>query len=248
MEWKEKTVLITGATSGVGEMIARRFLKEGARVCGCGRRSVCHISDDNFFYARGDLTKEEEAFGVVESCIRQFGSLDILVNCAGVTGIGGISDTSCAEFRRQFEINVFGLYYITKAAVPYLREGKESCIINIGSELGTKAKAQRIAYCPSKAAVEMLTKCLAIECGPEIRVNGVLPGLMETPMTRERFAAAVDPDAERKKVAQGYIMKRMCQVEDVVDAVMFLAGPHSKFITGDMIAVCGGGHIITCVD
>ena len=158
MELEGKTALVTGATSGAGLEIARRFLEEGAQVCGCGRRESCEISAPDFLYVRGDLTDDDQARAVVARCLEAFGKLDILVNCAGVTGIGGVLDTSPEEFRHQFEVNVFALFHVTRAAVAALEQQPQSAVINIGSELGTRAAAQRIAYCPSKAAVEMLTR------------------------------------------------------------------------------------------
>ena len=246
MELEGKTALVTGATSGAGLEIARRFLEEGAQVCGCGRRESCEISAPDFLYVRGDLTDDDQARAVVARCLEAFGKLDILVNCAGVTGIGGVLDTSPEEFRHQFEVNVFALFHVTRAAVPALEQQPQSAIINIGSELGTRAAAQRIAYCPSKAAVEMLTRCLAIECGPTVRVNGILPGLMETPLTQDRFTNVPDPERQRELVRARYVLKRMCRVEDVAEAALFLAGGRSSFITGDMLAVCGGGQFTTC--
>lgn len=248
MEFSDKTVLITGASSGLGEALVQRFLAEGAKVFGVGRRERVELTHPNYYYFSGDLTHEDEAGRAVECCCRVYGGLDCLINCAGVTGIGNVFQTDGAEFRHQFEVNVFAMYDMVRAALPELSKRHGSTIINIGSELGSKAKAERIAYCPSKAAVEMLTKCLAIECGPGIRVNGVLPGLMDTPMTHARFASMPDPEAARREAGSRYILKRLCRVEDVVEAVLFLAGERSSFITGDMIAVCGGGHFTTCFE
>ncbi len=246
MELAGKIALVTGATSGLGLAIAQRFLKEGAFVYGCGRRPQCGWEAPGFFYGPADITLFPEAQAAVDRCVDRFGGLDILVNCAGVTGIGSVDETSAEEFRHQFEVNVFGTFHMAKAALPALRQRPGSTILNVGSELGAKAIGRRIAYCPSKAAVEMLTRCLALECGPSVRVNGVLPGLMETPMTRERFECAPDPEAQRQKAARRYVLGRLCQVEDVVEAVLFLAGEKSSFITGEMIAVCGGGQFTTC--
>lgn len=238
MGFEGKRILITGASSGLGLALAKRFLAEGAVVCGGGRREVCQLTDPAFTYIQGDITNAEEAEAFVKAGLEKMKGLDILVNCAGATGVGGVLDTTPEEFRRQFEVNVFGLFQVTRAAVPALMKEEGSTIINVGSELGSRAKAGRIAYCPSKAAVEMLTRCLALECAPNVRVNGVLPGLMDTPMTHERFAS----EEERRKVGDGYLPKRMCRVEDVVEAILFLAGLGSSFITGDLLAVCGGGQ------
>ncbi|MGI6623681.1 MAG: SDR family NAD(P)-dependent oxidoreductase [Acetivibrionales bacterium] len=246
MELEGRIAIITGASSGIGAEIARFFLKEGAKVVGCGLDEKPPFSAPDYIYVPADMCRQESAKQVVDRCIQRYGRLDILVNSAGVTGIGNIHNTSVEEFKRQFEVNVFGVYIMTKAAIGEISKSEHGTVINIVSELGVKAIADRIAYCPSKAAVEMLTRCLAIECGPSVRVNGILPGLTETPMTRDRFEMAPDPDTERKKASNRYILKRLCTTEDVANAAVFLASDRSSFITGSMIAVCGGGHFTTC--
>lgn len=246
MELQDRVAIITGASSGIGEVIARFYLEEGAFVYGCGLEAEAHVEHPRFVYQQCDICVPEQAASVVEGCVSRFNHADILVNCAGVTGIGNIDNTSVAEFRRQFEINVFGLYTMTKAAIDTIRQSEHAVIINIVSELGVKAIPERIAYCPSKAAVEMLTRCLAADCGPRVRVNGILPGLTETPMTKMRYENAPDPEAERQKTRNRYVLKRMCVPEDVANGAVFLASDRSSFITGDMLAVCGGGQFITC--
>ena len=246
MELQNRTAVITGASSGIGEVIARFYLDEGARVYGCGLESAASLTHERFAYQQADVCDETQAAAVVKGCEERFGGVDILVNCAGVTGIGTIDNTSVAEFRRQFEVNVFGVYTITQAAIGAIRRSAHAAIINIVSELGVKCIPERVAYCPSKAAVEMLTRCLAADCGPRVRVNGILPGLTETPMTRMRYESAADPEAERQKTRSRYVLKRMCTPEDVANGAVFLASDRASFITGDMLAVCGGGQFITC--
>ena len=246
MELKDRVAIITGASSGIGEVIAQFYLREGASVYGCGLEKAAHIEDPRFFYQQCDICDPVQALSVVSGCEVRFGGVDILVNCAGVTGLGNIDNTSVAKFRRQFEINVFGLYTMTKAAIDAVRRSEHAVIVNIISELGVKAIPNRVAYCPSKAAVEMLTRCLAADCGPRVRVNGILPGLTETPMTKMRYENSPDPESERQKTRARYVLKRMCVPEDVANGAVFLASDRSSFITGDMLAVCGGGQFITC--
>lgn len=246
MELLNRVALITGASSGIGEVIAKNFLDEGAFVFGCGLEEHADIDHKNFHYEKANICDEMNCKELVSKCSDIFGGMDILVNCAGVTGIGTIDDTSVSEFRRQFEINVFGLYTLTQASLPLLRESKNATIVNIVSELGVKCIPNRVAYCPSKAAVAMLTKCLAVDCGPSIRVNGILPGLTETPMTQMRYLQADDPEKERQKTRDRYVLKRMCTPQDVANGAVFLASDKASFITGDMLAVCGGGQFITC--
>lgn len=245
MELEKRVAVVTGASSGIGAVIARFYLNEGAFVYGCGLEDHAEIDHKRFFYQKADICDPEQAESVVKGCEDRFGGIDILVNCAGVTGIGTIDNTSVAEFRRQFEINVFGVYTMTKAAIDTVRRSDHAVIINIVSELGVKCIPERVAYCPSKAAVEMLTRCLAVDCGPRVRVNGILPGLTETPMTKMRYENAADPEAERQKTRNRYVLKRMCTPEDVANGAVFLASDRASFITGDMLAVCGGGQFIT---
>lgn len=244
MELEGKIALITGASSGIGEVIARMYMKEGAKVFGCGRKAKPSIEEgENFAYGTGDLTKYDDAKALVEKCLKRFGQIDILVNCAGVTGIGTLETTTAEEFQRQFQINVFGVFNMCKAAIEALKDTKSSAIINISSEIGEKPMKARIAYSPSKAAVSMLTKCLAIDYGPKIRVNAILPGLVETPMTRARFEEAEDPAAYRKAIEDRYLLKRICTPEDVARAAVFLASENSSFITGESLSVCGGNQL-----
>ena len=245
MELENRVAVVTGASSGIGEVIAKFYLKEGAYVYGCGLEEQAAIVNERFHYHRANICDPAQADLVAKGCIEKFGRMDILVNCAGVTGIGTIDDTSVEEYRRQFEINVFGVYTMTKAAIDLIRQSEHAVIVNIVSELGVKCIPARVAYCPSKAAVEMLTRCLAVDCGPRVRVNGILPGLTETPMTKMRYENAPDPEAERQKTRNRYILKRMCTPEDVANGAVFLASDRASFITGDMLAVCGGGQFIT---
>ena len=127
-----------------------------------------------------------------------------------------------------------------KAALVYLKKSDDAAIINISSELSIKAVPERIAYCPAKAAVNMLTQCLAVECAPNIRVNAILPGLVETPMTKERFD---NIEGYKEAVTERYILKKICTPEDVANAALFFATEKSSFITGDLLTVCGGGHL-----
>lgn len=246
MELKDRVAIVTGASSGIGEVIAKFYLGEGAKVLGCGLKASSSIVDENYSYIQANLKDEKKAEIVAIQCQKNYGKIDILVNCAGVTGIGNIYNTSVEEFKNQFEVNVFALYNITKAATPFIQKSEYGVIINISSELGVKAVPDRIAYCPSKAAVEMLTRCLAIDLAPEVRVNAILPGLTETPMTKMRFDNAPNPDEERKRIRNRYPLKRMCTTDDVANGAVFLASDKSSFITGEMLAVCGGGHIFTC--
>lgn len=243
MRLENKVAVITGASSGIGEGIAKRFIKEGAKVVGCGIESKLGFEDANATYVQANLTKFEDANKVVEEAVKAFGKVDIVVNCAGVTGIGSLETTSTEEFNRQFNVNVNCVFNMCKAAIGELKKQKGAAIVNIGSDLGVRPIPERIAYSPSKAAVIMLTKCIAIEYAPFVRANCIHPGLVETPMIADRIKNSDDPDAFRASMADLYPLKRMGTVDDMANAAVFLASSESSFITGESVGVCGGSLI-----
>lgn len=243
MKFEGKVAVVTGASSGIGEGVAKRFLTEGAKVIGCGIEETAKIKHDNMIYVQGDLTQYDAAINVIEEGVRAFGQVDILVNCAGVTLTGTLEETTSENFTKQFDINVVGVFNMCKAAIGELKKQKGASIVNIGSRLGVKPIPARVSYCPSKAAVAMLTKCIAMEYAPDIRANCIHPGLIETPMIKDRIEGLGDPDKARADMANMYLLKRMGTIEDVTNAVVYLASEESSFITGEGIGLCGGDLI-----
>lgn len=244
MRLKDKIAFVTGASSGIGLGIAKRFLDEGAIVIGCGIEKLCNINHKFFSYHVCDITKYNQVNEIMENALSKYDKLDILVNSAGVTAEGNLENTTSDQFQFQFAVNTLGTFNTCKSAIDYLKKSPSASIINIASELGVKPIRDRVAYNPSKAAVVMLTKCIAVDYAPFIRANTILPGLVETPMIQERFLSAENPDELRKLYESFYLLKRLGTVKDMADAAVFLASEESAFITGDDISVCGGGQII----
>lgn len=243
MKFEGKVAIITGASSGIGEGVTKRFLEEGAKVVGCGIEDRAKIDHENLVYVQADLTNYDASVKVVEEAKKVFGKVDILVNCAGVTLTGTLEETTTENFTKQFDINVVGVFNMCKAAIGELKEQKGAAIVNIGSRLGIKPIPGRVSYCPSKAAVAMLTKCIAMEYAPNVRANCIHPGLIETPMIKDRIEGSGDPDKARAEMANMYLLKRMGTVEDITNSVVFLASEDSSFITGEGIGLCGGDLI-----
>ena len=170
--------------------------------------------------------------------------MDKLVCCAGVTFIGSLENTEYNTFMREISINLGGVFNMCKAAVKELVKSEDPSIVTIGSDLGVRPIPERIGYCPSKAGVIMLTKCIALEYAPKVRVNCVLPGLVRTPMTEQRFLDAEDPAALEEAYASLYPLHKMGKVADMANAVRFLScSEDSGFITGEIMNVCGGSLI-----
>ena len=236
MKFENKVVIVTGASSGIGEGVARMFLEEGACLVGCGIEPKMNIE--------ADLIDPAQAQNVVDKAVEAFGQVDKLVCCAGVTFIGSLETTSYDSFLREISINLGGVFNMCKAAVKELVKSQDPSIVTIGSDLGVRPIPERIGYCPSKAGVIMLTKCIALEYAPKVRVNCVLPGLVRTPMTEQRFQEAEDPAALEEEYASLYPLHKMGKVSDMANAVRFLScSEDSGFITGEIMNVCGGSLI-----
>ena len=244
MKFENKVVIVTGASSGIGEGVAKMFLEEGARLVGCGVEPQMKIESDRAIYVQADLTDPAQAQNVVDKAVEAFGQVDKLVYCAGVTFIGSLETTEYSAFLREISINLGGVFNMCKAAVKELVKSEDPSIVTIGSDLGVRPIPERIGYCPSKAGVIMLTKCIALEYAPKVRVNCVLPGLVRTPMTEQRFLDAEDPAALEEAYASLYPLHKMGKVADMANAVRFLScSEDSGFITGEIMNVCGGSLI-----
>lgn len=243
MKFENKVVVVTGASSGIGEGVAKMFLEEGAKVVGCGIEPEMKIQDSSAIYVQADLTKFDQAENVIAKAVQAFGKVDKLVCCAGVTFIGSLETTNSETFMRELSINLGGVFNMCKAAVPELKKQPDATIVTVGSDLGVRPIPERIGYCPSKAGVIMLTKCIALEYAPAIRVNCILPGLVRTPMIEQRFQEAEDPKALEESYASLYPLHKMGKVVDMANAVKFLSSEESGFITGEIMNVCGGSLI-----
>lgn len=243
MRLKDRVIIVTGASSGIGEGIAKRFIQEGAKVVGCGIEESLNFENPNAIYIKANLTDYAASEKVVEAGVVAFGKIDGVVNCAGITLIGSLETSTVEDFKKQLDINVTGVFNMCKAAIGELKKQKGASIVNIGSDLGVRPIPERIGYCPSKAAVSMLTKCIAMEYAPQVRANCLLPGLVETPMIRERFEQAEDPEALRAEFASLYPLNRMGTLDDMANTALFLMSGESSFITGEVIGVCGGSLI-----
>lgn len=243
MNFEKRVIVVSGASSGMGEAVAKRLLNEGAYVVGCGIEANMKIRHPNAVYVQADLTNPEQAQAVADKAKEHTGKIDHLVCCAGVTMIGSLESTDYARFMREIQINLGGTFNLCKAVIPEMKESQGASVVTIGSDLGIRPIPERIGYCPSKAGVVMLTKCIALEYAPKIRANCVLPGLVRTPMIESRFEQAEDPAALEREFAAMYPLNRMGTLQDIEDAVCFLLGSESGFVTGEALPVCGGSLI-----
>ncbi len=239
-ELEDRVAIVTGSTSGIGEATARRLVDLGAMVMVNSSSSVEAGNDlvaelgTATRYHRADVSSEEECIGLVDATVEAFGGLDILVNNAGYTRVIPHNDLDAVTeevFRRIIDVNVFGTWYLSRAAVPSLKAGGDGNIVNITSIAGLIAGGSSIPYAVSKAALNHLTRLMANVLGPEIRVNAVAPGLVETPWTETW-------DAVHAAVAQRSPLGRSATADDCAEAVLGIL--RARYQTGDVVVVDGG--------
>jgi len=250
MKLKNKIALITGGGTGIGKATAFLFAKEGARVVITGRReqilleTAGEAKTENLEieYLVSDVSEEEDCKAAVDYTVSKFGRIDILFNNAGVSYMGVTHETSTELWDKTFDINVKGIYLMSKYAIPYMLKEKSGCIVNNSSILGLKAsRAGFAAYSSSKGAVNQLTRSMALEYADKgIRVNGICPGTIYTPMMDDLFDEWDDRKAGEKRYISVHPIGRLAQPEEIAHAMLFLCDDNIKFMTGTMLSVDGG--------
>jgi cyclopentanol dehydrogenase len=242
---KGKIALISGGARGQGAAEARLFAGEGARVIiGDVRDELCQKTADEINANAGssvvrairlDVTRAADWRTAVDTCQREFGGLDVLVNNAGIANVKGIEETEEEEWDSIVNINQKGVWLGMKAAVPAMRRRGGGSIINISSIYGIIGSPGSAAYHGTKGAVRLLTKAAAVQyAGEKIRVNSVHPGVILTPMVD------IVPREDLQPLIEMAPMKRGAQPEEVGWAVVFLASDEASFVTGTELVVDGG--------
>ena len=237
-----KTVIVTGSSSGIGKGIARRFGEEGANVVLNSRsrddlENVAKDLDDNrVLIVEGDVGKSDFAKDIVGKTVDRFGGLDVLVNNAGVGAFGMLADASDEDIDKVIDINVKGVLYLCREAIPHLAKTKGS-IVNTSSVSGTGGDWTLPIYNASKGAVTNLTRALALQLGRKgIRVNAVNPSVTRSEMTTE----LTDNDELMKAFMRRLPLGRIAEPDDIAGPVLFLASDDARFVTGVNLAVDGG--------
>lgn len=235
-------VLVTGGSSGIGLATGRRFLGRGASVVSLDLERPDDA--EGISWQRCDVADDRSVRTAVASAIDGLGGLDVLVNNAGVGMQGTVDDrpeSAEEEWRRLFEVNVFGVMRVTRAALPALRESAHASIVNVASFVALTGAPRRAAYGASKGAVFALTKALAADHLREgIRANSVSPGTVDTPWIGRLLDATGDPHAEREAVMSRQPHGRLVTPEEVAAAICYLAGPDAGSTTGADLVVDGG--------
>lgn len=229
----QRRILITGAASGIGRRTALLFAAEGAALTllDCNAEGLAELARETRGLAIGaDVTDEASVAHAVERGAAAMGGVDGVVNAAGIVIRGPVLEVGVAEWRRVIEVNLTGIYIVVRCCLPWLARATGATIVNIASGQGLLPdRPDMTAYAASKGGVVTLTRALAAELAPAIRVNSICPGMVDTPMT-----------ADGPRDVTPYALKRIADPLEIAHAILFLTGPESSFVTGAALAIDGG--------
>jgi len=249
----QRVILVTGATSGIGRAVTERFAQSGARIVAVGRNRAVLDEVDRAISAAGgvplsvaiDVTVESEAQRAIDTTIQELGRLDVLVNAAGHISSGSIEDTSLNAWDAMMNVNLRAVFHLMNLAAPHLIRTKGN-IVNVSSVTGLRSFPGVLAYCVSKAGVDQLTRCAALELAAKgVRVNAVNPGVVVTDihkrggMNDETYAQFL----ERSKTT--HPLGRVGNTAEIAELIFYLASDQASWITGATYSI-DGGRALTC--
>lgn len=249
MSFEGKTVIVTGASSGIGLATARAFKDKNADVLMVARSKarLQEISEEiNARYIAIDVTAEGAAERIVGDAVMESGKIDVLVNSAGIIRSGSIMNTSIHEFDYMMDINLRSIFLLMQTALPFLKESKGN-IVNVSSVTGVRAFPNILAYCVSKAGLDHLTRCAALELAEfGVRVNAVNPGVVITSLHKESGMNDNQYEEFLEHSKSTHPLGRVGTPAEIADLILFLASDKALWITGETISI-DGGRFLTCL-
>ena len=249
-ETKEKRVIVTGASSGIGRATAELYIERGAKVALMGRReealsALAVGSNGKALPIAGDLSNEAKAESSMTAAVEFLGGLDVLINAAGILKSGNIEATSLPLWDEMMNINLRSVFHSMKLAVPHLERSRGN-IVNVSSVTGLRSFPGVLAYCVSKAGVDQLTRCAALELAPKgIRVNAINPGVVVSGLHRSGGMSEDAYEAFLEHSKTTHPMGRVGKASEVAELICFLASDRAGWITGATVSI-DGGRALTC--
>jgi len=249
MKLKDNVAIVTGAASGIGAASARLFAAEGARLAlvDWDREGLGQVAADieaaggSALVIPADVSSDAEARAGVDQVMERWGRVDVLMTAAGISMGGTVDTIEEASWDRTFAVNVKGTYLWIHYAIRPMIEARSGAIVTVGSQLAQASPGRNAAYVASKGAIASFTKTMAVDHAAQgIRVNALMPGVIDTPMPARSLQRYDDPDAMRAYWKQRHPMGRIGRPEEVARAALFLASDDSSFVTGTLLFVDGG--------
>ncbi|MGH8791174.1 MAG: SDR family NAD(P)-dependent oxidoreductase [Stackebrandtia sp.] len=236
--------VVSGGTRGIGLAFSRRLRALGHRVVALyrGDKIAAEAAEEElgtgFTTAMVDVADTAAVHAATDRLLAEHGAPRVLVNNAGVNVDRPFLQMSDDDWRTVVDTNLTGVFTLTRALAPHMLDVAEATIVNVGATTGVRPRRDGANYCASKAGLLQLTKCLALELAPRVRVNCLIPGMTETPELVSRFR--LDDPRERARVLREIPQERIADPEDIADALEFLVGPHSRYVNGQKVIVDGG--------
>ncbi len=238
MRMENKVAVVTGAASGIGKAIAEKYLAEGASVVFADMTDNMELNNDKAIYIKCDVANSVEVDALVKAALDKFGKIDVMVNNAGVGGLGGILDATNESWDKTISVNLSGVFYGSRAAANAMKNlGIKGSIINMSSILGKVGLASAVCYCASKGGVVQLTHASALDLAAlGIRVNAIAPGFITTGMTKD----ILENEAFNNMVVTSTPLGHVGHVDDIANAALYLGSDESTYVTGEVLYVDGG--------
>ena len=249
----DRVVLVTGATSGIGRAVAMRFAESSARVAALGRKQPALAelekeitnSGGELFTLTVDVGNVADLQHAVEGIIERFGRLDVLINAAGHISTGSIEDTTLDAWDAMMNVNLRAVFYLMQLAAPHLEKTKGN-IVNVSSVTGLRSFPGVLAYCVSKAGVDQLTRCAALELAPKgVRVNAVNPGVVVTEIHKRGGMSEENYEKFLEHSKATHPIGRVGQPREIAELIFYLASQKAAWITGATYSI-DGGRALTC--
>ena len=242
---ENKVAIITGATSGMGKAIAITFVANGAKVILSGRDEIrgnklSNELGDNAVFVAGDITKASYNNILVSTAIEHFHKLDILSLNAGILGLGSVTELQDELWKNTIDTNLSSIFYLSKYGIPELKKNEGASILINASIAAYKSFPNHPAYCASKAGSLALMRQMAVEYAPEIRVNAMCPGPVDTPLLWDSAKAFEHPKKAVENAVNKTLLKRLGQPKDIANLALFLVSNDASWITGSAMTIDGG--------
>jgi NAD(P)-dependent dehydrogenase (short-subunit alcohol dehydrogenase family) len=239
-----KRAIVTGASSGIGEATARAFVREGARVALVARRrepleALAGELGEDTFAQPADVSFPDQVAAMVVASTERLGGLDVVVNSAGISKPTPLAEITPELWREVIDVNLSGCFFVCRETGLRMAAAGGGVIVNVASESSLLGESAFVAYCASKGGVLALTRALAAELAPSVRVNAVCAGTVDTPMVRRDLAQLPDPESARKDLERRIPLGRLATAREVAEAILYLAA-EATFATGAGLNLDGG--------